>query len=118
MEFVEVMKITSRMCSDIRNCYHCPLAYNKNKLHIDCSVYMQQRPQEAEIVLIEWRERHPLKTLAQKFKDIFPDSSVGDYPNICPAMLGKSFTGPDWKLEDHCGNGCKSCWEFRVPDDA
>lgn len=121
MEFIVLMDLLHPLCCSQTDCNDCPLGPHKNGLGEFCGRYLHTYPAEAEAIIIEWNEEYRAshyKTLAQKFKETFPDSPVIDYPNICPSVFGKTFTGPDWKAEDHCGNGCRSCWESRVPDDA
>lgn len=119
MEFVELMLIAKKLCRVMEKCTKCPLGPIKNGISLNCAAFFREHPLEAQEHILAWKTEYDLahsKTLAQKFKEIFPDSPITDYPEICPAILGKSFTGPDWKAEDHCGNGCKSCWETRILD--
>lgn len=120
MDFVELMTIAHQLCNTMDGCDGCRLWPDANVFTCSCGHLFINDPVRAQEKILAWKTEYDLahsKTLAQKFKEIFPDAPVSDYPNFCPAILGKTFTGPDWKTEDHCGNGCKSCWEFRVPDD-
>ena len=116
MEFEKVMGLVFDLCRRVGSCSECPLRSGRNGHLLGCREFMMSFPKEAEPIILKWHAEHPPKTFIQKFRNLFPDSPADGYLSICPAMLGKSFTGPDWKAEDHCGNGCKSCWETRILD--
>lgn len=69
-EFVEVMKQRSRMC-EVLLCYKCPLNKYKNYNNNTCDDFMKDSPQEAEEIIMNWAKEHPVKTNADKFKEVF-----------------------------------------------
>lgn len=72
-EFVEVMKHKERMCDvHIISCANCNLIYEvRNKGCSNCEDYVEKYPQEAEEIIMKWAKEHPIKTNADKFKEVF-----------------------------------------------
>lgn len=78
-EYIEVMKQANRICKTYREgkCLkECPL----HKGSIGCGGFIMSNPQEAEEIIINWGKNHPIKTNADKFKEVF-----GFKPNGCPS---------------------------------
>lgn len=69
-EFTEVMKQMERMCNSFR-CFDCPLSQNEVWKKNSCVSHTRQCPQEAEEIIMKWAEEHPIKTNADKFKEVF-----------------------------------------------
>lgn len=64
-EFKEVMKQRSRMCKhylsmDI-SCENCPLDKARKNTMFQCFRYIAEYYQEAENVIMEWAEEHPVE---------------------------------------------------------
>lgn len=77
-EFVEVMKWRERMCDELNNCSECGFAKSEafNKIYPGvapkfCMEYTINNPQEAEEIIMAWEKEHPVKTNADKFKEVF-----------------------------------------------
>lgn len=88
-EFTEVMKRKERMC-DAFLCDKCPLNKYKNYNSNTCANFIIDEPQQAEEIIMKWAKEHPIKTNADKFKEVF-----GFTPNIdiCPfCSLGDGFS--------------------------
>lgn len=67
-EYVEVLKQKERMCKSVDSCGECPL----NRLSdIECKHYLLANPTEAEEIIMNWAKEHPVKTNADKFKEVF-----------------------------------------------
>lgn len=69
-EFTEVMKHRKRMCTQYEKhrCDSCPLNDVKEGT---CANFLIENTQEAEEIIMEWAEEHPIKTNADKFKEVF-----------------------------------------------
>lgn len=71
-EFIEVFKQRKRMCESytdqfgITHCEMCTMCKIPS-----CSYYIFSHPQEAESIIMKWAEEHPIKTNADKFKEVF-----------------------------------------------
>lgn len=92
-EFTEVMKAKRRMCFGIL-CDYCPISSNNNSAGIECGNFMMEHMEDAEEIIMKWAKEHPIKTNADKFKEVFGyniDHSTGCH-----------------KLED-CDGDCIKC---------
>lgn len=69
-EFVEVMKNKNRMCKS-HDCSSCAISSIKNTKNIVCEDFIINYPQEAEEIIMAWAKEHPIKTNADKFKEVF-----------------------------------------------
>ena len=69
-EFVEVMKYRKRMCAMYRNhsCRICPIYDVKEGT---CANFLIENTQEAEEIIMKWAKENPIKTNADKFKEVF-----------------------------------------------
>ena len=74
-EFVEVMKQKKRMCNDCEQVNMCHKCYGSMN-------YINQNPQEAEEIIMKWASEHPIKTNADKFKEVF---GLEPYSEYCPS---------------------------------
>lgn len=77
-EFTEVMKQKERMCNyyeDIRNtdvsCRNCNMNLRNNGIQETCSSLMDNFPEKAEQIIMDWAKEHPTKTNADKFEEVF-----------------------------------------------
>lgn len=96
-DFVRVIEEKNRMCrtSGIL-CVNCPL----NQQEESCEQYVLWYPKEAEIAIMKWAEENPIKTNADKFKEVFgfePDKTQ------CP------YTNKSGCKHINCFNGCNGC---------
>lgn len=77
-EFTEVMKQRERMCDFFQTeegiCRaNCPFSDKKSGAYDDCNRWIMEHYEEAEEIIMKWAEEHPLKTNADKFKEVFGD---------------------------------------------
>lgn len=56
MDFVKVVKRREEMCNHYDNCTKCPLFNAKNENNNTCEEYVSEHPEEAEILIMEWKE--------------------------------------------------------------
>lgn len=77
MEALEFLKEARRMCLAIGSCDDCQLGYG---CVVDDVKKVPDRVLESNCSVVEaWSKEHPIKTNAQKFKEIFGiDVSNGD----------------------------------------
>ena len=68
-EFKEVMKNKNRMCDALR-CYDCLLSSDNNGSGVACDTFANCHPEEAQEIIMKWAEEHPIKTNADKFKEV------------------------------------------------
>ena len=67
-EFQEIMRIHKRMCQSYKVCAECCIYKIPN---VSCKTYIYKYPEDAEKLLLKWAEEHPIKTNAEKFKEMF-----------------------------------------------
>lgn len=58
------------MCASM-NCLECPLEYGNNGKMIRCTTIITENPKEAEEIIMKWAKENPIKTNAEKFKEVF-----------------------------------------------
>lgn len=84
-EFVEIMKQKKRMCKEIA-CAFCEIG-NDCMSGQDCIGYIVENPERAEEIIMQWACEHPIKTNADKFKEIineaFGEGIVSTYATGC-----------------------------------
>lgn len=69
--FVKVAKEYKRMCNLSERCSNCPMNKSKDSAYT-CRYWMLYvDPEAAEKVILDWASDHPIKTNAQKFKEVF-----------------------------------------------
>lgn len=94
-EFVEVMKYRKRMCAEYRkhSCSICPIYDVKEST---CANFLIENTQEAEEIIMKWAKENPIKTNAEKFKEVFGVDIYKDTTHNCTGM--------------RCGiNQCEEC---------
>ena len=96
MEFEEVIKQKQRMCNRAKDCGYCPLDDSNNGFQLTCRELIEQRPEEAEKIIMKWAEEHP-KANVDRFNEIFPD-----YPMDISEVLKDCRTKCD--SFPHCAN--------------
>lgn len=70
--FVDIMHIMQRMCKCYESCADCIFHDVLNKsAFVYCEQYLMNHPKEAEEILMNWAEEHPVKTNADKFREVF-----------------------------------------------
>ena len=68
-EFVEVMNQFNRMCNSHEGyCDECPM-HKACKFY--CKNYPFEEPKKSEEIVMDWAKEHPIKTNAEKFKELF-----------------------------------------------
>lgn len=72
--FVEVMNARTRMCESFKGCGGCPLS------GMDCRNLCDRKPEQAQEIIMKWAKEHPLKTNADKFKEVFGFEHNHDCP--------------------------------------
>lgn len=72
-EFTEVMKQKERIHEHfiIEGCKQCPISRDNNAHQIGCDSFSTRFPQEAEEIIMKWAKENPIKTNADKFKEVF-----------------------------------------------
>lgn len=82
-EFQEVMKQAKRMCENCHVCKECPMDKFLIECGESCSGSLRRYPQQAEEIIMKWAEEHPIKTNADKAKEIFGnDLQLSDCESI------------------------------------
>lgn len=78
-EFLEVMKHRKRMCGASNpRCSSCELCSDNNKYDVGCSTFIFNYYEQAEEIIMKWAKEHPIKTNADKFKELFGFIPDGD----------------------------------------
>ena len=102
-EFVEVMKQRKRMCNDCildDLCDDCPIEI----------INLLSNPEKAQAFIMKWASEHPVKTNADKFKEVFGYEIYGAQSGCC----GIKYTCPTKRCD-----GCelKGFWnkEYAEP---
>lgn len=104
MEAIEFLKEYTRMCTECKDCYGCPLAVTTCAGCCELS--------EKQIINViekteQWSKEHPIITNAMKFKEVF--GFYGDTVNRVKPERGiagtKGSCGYD-DCRDSCGSRC------------
>lgn len=77
-EFNEVIRQFNRMCNNY-DCNDCPFDSN-------CQFIVIRRPNEAEEIIMNWAKEHPIKTNADKFKEVFGIEYYNDSGTKCDGI--------------------------------
>lgn len=106
-EFTEVMKQKERMCEKYNkyNCVYCPL---EDFVQINCDAEINANPQEAEKIIMNWAKEHPVKTNADKFKEVFGFEPCTD---LCVLEKGVRCKECEYKGATEDGTCCSKWWE-------
>lgn len=109
-EFTEVMKQRERMCDFFQTeeglCrINCPFSDKKSGAYDDCNRWVMEHYEEAESIIMKWAEEHPIKTNADKFKEVFGDVKDFDFENCfflcgdnpCSSCEHKDFWEKEYK---------------------
>lgn len=71
-EFVKVVAEKNRMCAAHNEfCNGCPLDSESRGTSINCPTFIEESPKEAEKIIMDWAEKHPVMTNRMKFKEVF-----------------------------------------------
>ena len=70
-EFQKVMEQYGRMCEGSERCGYCPIVSSNNGRGIACHLFVRKFPKEAERIIMQWAEEHPLVTNRKKFEEVF-----------------------------------------------
>ena len=92
-EFVTVMKKREQMCKanwKVSDCTNCGLSSIGTGKMMNCREYTEKHPEEAEKIIMDWAERHPVETMKDRFFKMFPNAPKDEngYPECCPHQLG------------------------------
>ena len=90
-------------------CGKCPLGSDNNGRNINCGSFEAAFPEEAETIVREWAEAHPVKTMRMDFFEKFPNAPTidGRTPFVCPKHI---YRGIECVTNDHHVM-CGECWE-------
>ena len=90
-------------------CKECPLGRVKNGRDINCGAFETAFPEEAEMIVREWAEAHPIKTMRMDFLEKFPNAPTvdGRTPLACPKYI---HPGIECVTNDHKVQ-CAECWD-------
>lgn len=109
-EFTEVWKKRKKMCESYRGvrCPSCPISSASNGTKLPCLDFCANYPKEAEEIITKWVEEHPVKTNADRFKEIlYQEFGVDFYPYTIKGC--QFFECSPEKSCDHCEH--KDFWE-------
>lgn len=90
-------------------CRNCLIGFEKNGTERGCGYFQKNHPNEAIAIVQKWGEEHPVKTLTDKFFEVFPNApkriAEFGFPEICPSALG-------YKTTECYGSNrnCRKCW--------
>lgn len=102
MEFKEFSKAMKRMCRSL-DCKDCHMeTLTKHNTLASCYTIAMNNPEEADEIVSKWASEHPLKTNAERIKEVFGlDISVdlSDNGDSTVRINGSSFRGNE-KLKD------------------
>lgn len=113
-EFIEVMNQKKRMCKYNDDwCAKCPISSSKNGTDCDCTSFLNEQPQEAEKIIMDWAKEHPPVTNAIKAREILGFSEdefdfVGclgikcppDINGDCESCPKNGFWDKEWKPKE------------------
>ena len=94
-EFQTVMRERKRMCKQIGDCSKCPISFQNNQTQSFCSTFMAESPEDAERIIMQWADEHPIMTNRRKFEEVF---------GFAPATMFEVNPGnADWLDGEHKG---------------
>lgn len=84
-EFTEVMKHRKRMCAKYgkHSCGSCPINDVKEST---CANFLIENTQEAGEIIMKWAKENPIKTNADKFKEVFGVDIYKDTTHNCTGI--------------------------------
>lgn len=86
-----------------RNCTMCPFSSAQNKDKSFCDVYKDNHLDEANEIILKWRDEHPQKTYKDDFLEKFPNAAVAGDNNA--GTCRKFIYG-----QENCRGYCTECW--------
>lgn len=99
-DFVEVMKHRKTMCDALKpDCSSCGLCSDNNNHHVGCNIFIYNYSEQAEEIIMNWAKEHPVKTNADKFKEVFGYDLAKN--------IGQHYCA--WLKCDDCDGKCKEC---------
>ena len=93
----------ARMCKFYKNCNDCALA----KTTAICQVFIEEHPDKANEIILNWCKEHPVETRQDRFLKMFPNA------NICRGCLEISPCNVDIRQFGSEKCGTKSCAQCR-----
>lgn len=100
----------ARMCKFYKNCDDCPLA----KSTAICQVFIEEHPDRANEIILNWCKEHPVETRQSKFLRTFPNACMKiGVIDINPCAIDKTlYSSSDcWNCAE--GKGFDDCEECR-----
>ena len=98
-----------RMCKSFeQDCRDCPLfTHNDGR---SCRQVMEDTPDKANEIILNWCKEHPIKTRQSEFLKMFPNAKidVDGALSICPQFVNKDFSCQT--SEKRCSDCCKEYW--------
>lgn len=97
------IKDFARMCNAYINCEGCPFAKVR-----PCSGFMCKHIEEADRIITEWCNEHPLKTYAMDFFEKFPNArkTKSGRPDNCRNLI--------YGDKPDCNCECEECWNQKM----
>lgn len=102
------IKDLKRMCKSFKKCCNnCPLYFDC------CGGCITAFPDNADEIVEEWVEVHPIKTYLQDFFEKFPNAPRGaeGSPKICPHQIY-----PEINVDCRCPEDCLRCWNQEMKE--
>lgn len=94
-------------------CKGCPLSSESNSTKMGCMEYVFTYPDNAIIVINNWINNHPEKTLRDVFLEKFPNAIIEGF---CPFDVWKKYRDERGRDCSYLG-GCEKCWSRPAPKD-
>ena len=69
-------------------CFECPLGDVEKR---PCSRWVKYHPKEAERIIMQWAEKHPIVTNGMRFKEVFGDHVVWETDEDMEAWLNAEY---------------------------
>ena len=95
-EFMKVIIEKNRMCAAHNEfCNGCPLDSESRGTNINCPTFIEESPKEAEKIIMDWAEKHPVMTNGKKFEEVFgftPYMKFRSYEDM------KQWIESEWRL--------------------
>jgi len=93
-----------------KNCEKCPIYHDNNGLYTGCDIFLSRHPKEAEKLLTDWDEKHPVRTILDEFKENYPNAHLDIYglpDRVCPHHIGYE---DDINTCHNTSEECLVCW--------
>lgn len=99
----------ARLCKKHEDCRFCPISVDVNGMDCGCVDLIQDYPQKANEIILNWCKEHPVETRQSKLLKCYPYISIIDKTvDICPKKFDSRFL-INGKCEKQIN--CSSCKE-------